>query len=50
MSLVRQTRGGKLYQTEWGKRQTGTGPYADQIAKRFHSPASRHGLQPATRP
>ena len=44
MSLVRQTRGGKLYQTEWGKRQTGTGPYADQIAKRFKLACRRHNL------
>jgi DNA repair photolyase len=44
MSLVRQTRGGALYQTEWGKRQTGTGAYADQIAKRFKLARKRHGL------
>lgn len=44
MSLVRQTRGGRLYQTEWGKRQTGTGAYADQIAKRFKLACRRHGL------
>jgi DNA repair photolyase len=44
MSLVRQTRGGKLYQTEWGKRQSGTGPYAEQIAKRFDLARKRHGL------
>jgi DNA repair photolyase len=44
MSLVRQTRGGALYQTEWGKRQTGTGAYADQIAKRFKMARKRHGL------
>jgi DNA repair photolyase len=44
MSLMRQTRGGKLYQAEWGKRQSGTGPYADQIAKRFRLACKRHGL------
>lgn len=44
MSLVRQTRGGKLYQTEWGKRKTGTGPYADQIAKRFTLACKRQNL------
>jgi DNA repair photolyase len=44
MSLVRQTRGGKLYQTEWGRRQTGTGAYAGQIAKRFEIACKRHGL------
>ncbi len=44
MSLVRQTRGGALYQTEWGKRQSGTGAYADQIAKRFRLACRRYGL------
>jgi DNA repair photolyase len=44
MSLVRQTRGGGLYQNEWGMRQTGTGAYADQIAKRFDLARKRHGL------
>ena len=44
MSLVRQTRGGKLYQNEWSKRQTGGGPYADQIARRFDLACKRLGL------
>lgn len=44
MSLVRQTRGGKLYQAEWGKRQTGDGPYADQIRQRFTRAARKLGL------
>jgi len=44
MSLVRQTRGGRLYQTEWGKRQSGTGAYAEQIAKRFEMACRRYGL------
>jgi DNA repair photolyase len=44
MSLVRQTRGGALYQSEWGKRQSGTGAYADQIAKRFRLACRRIGL------
>ena len=44
MSLVRQTRGGRLYQTEWGTRQTGTGAYAEQIARRFEIACKRHGL------
>jgi len=45
LGLVRQTRGGKLYQTEWGKRQTGTGAYAKQIAHRFDLACRRHDLQ-----
>jgi len=44
-SLVRQTRDGKLYQTEWRKRQTGTGAYAEQIARRFEIACRRHGLE-----
>ncbi len=45
MSLVRQTRGGKLYQTEWGKRQTGDGAYAGQIAARFEIACRRLRLR-----
>ncbi len=44
MSLVRQTRGGRLYQSEWRKRQTGTGAYAEQIARRFDLACRRNGL------
>ena len=44
MSLVRQTRGGRLYQNEWRKRQTGTGAYAEQIARRFALACRRHRL------
>jgi len=44
MSLVRETRGGGLYQSEWGKRQSGTGVYADQIARRFDLACRRHNL------
>lgn len=35
LSLIRQTRGGNLYQAEFGKRQTGEGSYAAQIRQRF---------------
>jgi DNA repair photolyase len=44
LSLVRQTRDGALYDPRWGKRQTGTGPYAELIAKRFQLAARRFGL------
>ena len=44
LSLVRSMRDGKLYQSEFGVRQTGTGPYADLLAKRFRLAASRLGL------
>ena len=44
MSLVRQTREGKDYISRFGERQTGSGPYADQIADRFDIALRRHGL------
>jgi DNA repair photolyase len=44
LSLVAQTRGGKLYDSAWGERQTGVGPYAWQIGRRFEMAAKRFGL------
>ncbi|WP_309083605.1 PA0069 family radical SAM protein [Chelativorans sp.] len=44
MSLVRSMRGGKDYDSEWGKRMTGSGPYAWQIGRRFEIAARRIGL------
>ncbi|MDJ0895217.1 MAG: PA0069 family radical SAM protein [Alphaproteobacteria bacterium] len=44
MSLVRQTRGGALYDPRWRKRQTGEGPYAKLLARRFEIAAKRLGL------
>jgi DNA repair photolyase len=44
MSLIRGTRGGKDYVSAWGERQTGTGPYAELIARRFAIATARHGL------
>lgn len=35
MNLIRTMRGGKDYDAEFGKRLTGTGPYAWQIKRRF---------------
>jgi len=35
LSLVRQTRGGKLYDADWRTRQRGYGPYADLLERRF---------------
>jgi DNA repair photolyase len=43
-SLVRDTRGGKLYQSQWGSRQRGSGPYADQVAQTFRVFARKYGL------
>jgi DNA repair photolyase len=44
MSLVRQMRGGKDYDSEWGKRMRGEGPIADLIAARFKTACRRLGL------
>ena len=44
MSLIRQTRGGKDYDAEWGKRMKGGGPYAWMIGRRFSQTCERHGL------
>jgi DNA repair photolyase len=44
MSLVRSMRDGKDYDSEWGKRMRGTGPYAWQIGRRFEIAAKRLGF------
>ncbi len=44
MSLVRQMRGGKDYDAEWGKRMKGEGPIAELIAARFKVVCARLGL------
>jgi DNA repair photolyase len=44
LSLVRDTRGGKEYDATWGARQTGQGPYAWMIGRRFETAAKRLGL------
>jgi DNA repair photolyase len=50
MSLIRQMRGGKDYDPEWGKRMTGAGPYADLIARRFQIAVKRFGLNQVRSP
>ena len=44
MSLVRQMRGGKDYDPEWGKRMKGEGPIADLLARRFEVAKRRLGF------
>ncbi|HUT48447.1 MAG TPA: PA0069 family radical SAM protein, partial [Alphaproteobacteria bacterium] len=44
LSLMRQTRGGKLYDAKWGERMEGDGPYAWMIGRRFEMAARRLGL------
>src|SRR5476651_2892002 len=49
MSLIRQMRGGKDYDANWNSRMTGTGPYAQVMARRFHMAVKRLGLnRPST--
>jgi DNA repair photolyase len=42
--LIRQTHGGKMNSSQWGKRMTGTGPIAEQIKSLFRLFAHKHGL------
>ena len=44
MSLIRSMRDGKDYDSDWGKRMKGSGPYAWQIGRRFEIAARRLGL------
>lgn len=44
-SLVRQASGGSEYDSRFGARQTGTGPYAQMLASRFKSASRRFGLE-----
>ncbi len=44
LNLVRQARGGGLYDPAWGARLKGKGAYADMMARRFKVACRRHGL------
>jgi len=44
LSLMRQTRGGKLYDAKWGERMVGEGPYAWMIGRRLELAAERLGF------
>jgi DNA repair photolyase len=50
LSLVRQCRGGKLYDATFGRRMRGEGPYAQLIERRFAAAKRRFGLAGTTRP
>jgi len=45
LKLVRETRGGALYDPTWNKRQTGEGHFAKLLADRFELACRRLGLQ-----
>ena len=44
MSIIRQSRGGKDYQSEFGKRMKGTGEFAELLAQRFKVATRKLGL------
>jgi DNA repair photolyase len=44
MGLVREASGGRDYDNRFGIRQTGRGPYADMLGKRFRAACRRYGL------
>ena len=44
LSLLRDARGGRLYDAEFGKRMRGEGPYAQQISQAFKVFKQRYGL------
>ena len=50
MSAVRGTRGGKAYDSAWGRRMRGTGPFAELLAARFVAACRKHGLEDAELP
>ena len=50
MSLVRQMRQGKDYDSQWHTRMRGTGPYAQMIGRRFQMAVSRLGLNRGGKP
>jgi DNA repair photolyase len=44
MKLIRDMRGGKDYDSSWGTRMTGAGPYAWMIGRRFEQACEKRGL------
>jgi DNA repair photolyase len=42
--LIRETRGGRDYDSRWGKRQTGEGPVAWMIGRRFEVACEKFGF------
>ena len=44
LSLVRQTREGALYKSDWGTRMKGEGPVADLLRQRAERARKRLGL------
>jgi DNA repair photolyase len=49
MGLVREASGGRDYDNRFGIRQTGRGPYADMLGKRFRAACRRYRLDTGRR-
>jgi DNA repair photolyase len=49
-ALLQEARGGKDYDAQWGVRQTGIGPYAWMIGRRFEQACERFGFNRVRRP
>jgi DNA repair photolyase len=47
LSLVQSMHGGKDYESQWGRRMAGSGPYAWMIGRRFEIAAQRLGYREA---
>jgi len=48
--LIRDMRGGKDYDSEWGTRMKGAGPYAWMIGRRFEKACDKFGLNKLRKP
>jgi DNA repair photolyase len=48
LSLVTQTHGGRIYDSGWFKRKTGTGPYAEVLRLRFERACRKLGFNERT--
>src|SRR5580692_707092 len=48
LSLVAQAHGGRLYDSTWSKRMSGTGPYADMLRLRFDRACRKLGFNQRT--
>jgi hypothetical protein len=45
LERIRETRGGKLNDSSWGQRMTGSGEIADQIRSMFNVFRKKHGFK-----
>jgi DNA repair photolyase len=50
LSLIRQSRGGRLYDGTFGARMRGSGPHAEMLRRRFEIACRRSGLDDAPAP